>query len=92
MKKRRFPNVPFVLVDCCIVDDVIEENYHEIKLERQFNEVNCSFIVRNKEARLDFEGNCIINVVMIDLQFLCDFMIPYIQTAYTDLIYSLVII
>jgi len=88
MKKRRFPNVPFVLVDCCIVDDVIEENYHEIK----FNEINCSFMVRSKEARLDFEGNWIINVVMIDLQFLCEFMISYIQTAHTDLIYSLVII
>ena len=50
-RKRRFPNVPFVLVDCCIVDDVIEENYHEIKRVRQFNEVNCSFMVRNREMR-----------------------------------------
>lgn len=62
--------MPFVLVDCCIVDDVIEENYHEIKRVRHFNEVNCSFMVRSRKAELDFEGNWIINVVMIDLQFL----------------------
>ena len=32
-EKKGFLNLPFVLVDCCIVDDVIEENYHEIKPE-----------------------------------------------------------